>query len=75
MGKATGVATLKGSASAKKTMMMILEALAGTCSTTEAAERLETSLARYYQLELRALQGMMTALEPSPKGRKVRLRR
>ena len=27
-------------------------------------------MARYYQLELRALQGMMTALEPRPKGPK-----
>jgi len=68
--KQSGASTLKGSKQAKRAMVAILEALAGTCGTTEAAERLSISLSRYYQLETRALQGMMAALEPRPRGRK-----
>jgi len=69
MGKqATGPSTLKGSKGAKASLVVILETLAGACSTGEAAERLSISLSRYYQLETRALQGMLTALEPRPRG-------
>jgi hypothetical protein len=64
----TGPTALRGSRAAKQAMVVILETLAGTCSTTEAAERLSISASRYYQLETRALQGMLTALEPRPRG-------
>ncbi len=64
-----GLAALQGSKAAKRFMLVLLEALSGACSTTEAAKRLEISSARYYQLELRALQGMMSALEPRCRGR------
>lgn len=63
-----GPSTLQGSRSAKQSMVVILEALSGSASTTEAAERLGVSLSRYYQLETRALQGMLKALEPRPRG-------
>ena len=66
--KQSGPSTLKGSKPAKRAMVAILEALAGTCGTSEAAERLQISLSRYYQLETRALQGMMAALEPRQRG-------
>ena len=68
-GKASGPSTLRGSKAAKQTTMAILEALSGVLSTTEASERLGVSLSRYYQLETRALQGMMSAVEPRPRGR------
>jgi HAMP domain-containing protein len=71
MGKAkTGPSTLQGSRKAKQCLVVILETLGGACTTGEAAERLGVSLSRYYQLETRALQGMLTALEPRPRGPK-----
>ena len=66
--QATGPAALKGSRQAKQSLMVMLETLSGTCSTTEAAERLKISASRYYQLETRGLQGMLSALEPLPRG-------
>ena len=69
MGKqATGPSTLTGSKGAKASLVVILETLSGASTTGEAAERLGVSLSRYYQLETRALQGMLTALEPRPRG-------
>jgi len=66
--KALGPSTLRGSKKAKQSLVVILEALSGECGTSEGAERLGISLSRYYQLETRALQGMLTALEPRPRG-------
>jgi hypothetical protein len=51
---------------------MILEVLAGLRSTTEAAEALEISSMRYYVLERRAMEGMVQALQPRPKGKQKR---
>ena len=48
----------------------MLGALSGESGVTEAAESIGISLSRYYQLETRALQGMISALEPRPKGRR-----
>ena len=50
---------------------MILEVLSGLRTTLSAAEALSVSLARYYALEARAVQGLVTALEPRPKGKQV----
>lgn len=66
--KASGAATLRGSKKARQLLAVILEAFSGLCGTSEAAERLGISLSRYYQLETRALQGMLAALEPRPRG-------
>lgn len=63
-----GSAALRGSKRAKQVVVAILEALSGELGTTEAAARLQISLSRYYQLEARALQGMLHAVEPRPKG-------
>ena len=49
--------------------MAVLEALSGEVGTSEAAEKLGVSLSRYYQLEARALQGMLEAAEPRAKGK------
>jgi hypothetical protein len=66
--KKTGLATLKGSKASRKAVAAILEALAGEISTTEAAELLGVSHSRYYQLEARALGGMLQASEPKKRG-------
>jgi hypothetical protein len=47
----------------------ILEVLAGARTPTEAATALAVSLPRYYQLESRALAGLVAACVPKPKGR------
>lgn len=71
MGKqAMGPSTLEGSKAAKQAMVVILETLSGVSTTSEAAERLSISLSRYYQLETRALQGMLSGLEPRARGPK-----
>jgi len=66
--KKTGPSTLRGSVQARRVVAAVLEALSGEVGTTEAAERLGVSLSRYYQLEGRALQGMLQAVEPRPRG-------
>ena len=68
--KAMGPSTLQGSKGAKQALVAILEALSGEVSTSDVAERLTISLSRYYQLETRALRGMLAALEPRPRGRR-----
>jgi len=47
----------------------ILEVLAGVRTPTEAAKTLGMSLPRYYQVESRALRGLVAACAPRPKGR------
>jgi hypothetical protein len=65
----SGPETLKAGSHARKAVAAILEALSGEIGTTEAAALLGISLSRYYQLETRALQGMLTALEPRKRGK------
>jgi hypothetical protein len=47
----------------------ILEVLGGQCSPPQAAQALAISLPRYYQLEARALEGLVAALAPRPTGK------
>src|SRR5438874_9922517 len=47
----------------------VLEVLAGARTPTEAATALAVSVPRYYQLESQALQGLLAACRPRPKGR------
>jgi hypothetical protein len=65
-----GPKALEGSREALRMAAVILETLGGLRSTQEASEVLEIALPRYYVLEARALQGMVAALEPRPKGRR-----
>jgi hypothetical protein len=58
-----------GSSQANRQAVVILEVLAGVKTPTQAAADLGTSLPRYYQLETRALEGLVAALEPKPKGK------
>lgn len=65
-----GPKALEGSREALRMAAVILETLGGLRSTQEASEVLEIALPRYYVLETRALQGLVAALEPRPKGRR-----
>ncbi len=64
----TGVTTLRGSKRARQITVVVLETLSGELGTSEAADRLGVSLSRYYQLETRALKGLLEAVEPRAKG-------
>ena len=55
----------------KRMAAVILEVLAGVRTPTQAAEVLQVSLPRYYQLEVRALRGLVVACEPKPRGRQA----
>jgi hypothetical protein len=68
----TGAKTLVGSVDAKRQAAVILEALNGSRRTEDASRAMGVSLSRYYVLETRALQGLIEALEPRPKGRRQR---
>ncbi len=57
-----------GSNKARKTAAVILEVLGGVLRPSEAATALEISLPRYYQVELKALEGLVKACEPALKG-------
>ena len=56
---------------ARQLAAVILDVLAGSRTPTQAAEALALSLPRYYQLEARALGGLIDACEPRPRGRQV----
>jgi hypothetical protein len=54
---------------AQRQAAAILEVLAGARTPTQAAEALGVSVPRYYQLEGRALRGLVSACEPRSQGR------
>ena len=58
---------------AQRLAATILEVLAGVRSPPAAAEALSISLPRYYQLEARALGGLVAALLPRPLGKQPSL--
>jgi hypothetical protein len=59
----------RASREARRLAAAILEVLAGVRSPVEAAQQLDISLTRYYLDEGRALQGLVAACEPRPRGR------
>lgn len=59
----------QASREAKRLAAAILEVLAGTQAPAEAAQALGISVARYYQLELRGLSGLVSACEVRRRGR------
>jgi hypothetical protein len=59
----------ESSAEAKRVAAAVLEVLAGTRGPAEAAAALGISQPRYYQLEGRALAGLLAACEPRRGGR------
>jgi hypothetical protein len=58
---------------AQRLTATILEVLAGMRSPPEASQALAISLPRYYQLEARALAGLVAALAPRPLGKQISL--
>ena len=60
---------------AQRLAAAILECLAGLRGPPAAAELLGISLPRYYQLEARALEGLVEALGPRSKGKQPSLER
>jgi hypothetical protein len=58
---------------AQRLAATILEVLAGMRSPPEASQALSISLPRYYQLEARALEGLVAALAPRPLGKQPSL--
>lgn len=60
--------TAQASPQARRQAAAILEVLAGLRRPAEAAQVLGTSLVRYYQWERRALDGLLAACEPAPRG-------
>jgi hypothetical protein len=62
-----------GSGEANRLAVVILEVLAGGRTPSDAAVALGVTAPRYYQLETRALQGLVDALESRPKGKQPSL--
>lgn len=60
---------------ARRLAAAILEVLGGALTTTDAAKALECSLPRYYQLEARAVEGLLAACEPRRAGPGLSLNR
>jgi hypothetical protein len=58
-----------GTPEAKRLAAAILEVLGGVRLPSDAASALSISVPRYYQLETRALNGLLEACEPRPIGR------
>lgn len=58
-----------GTSDANRLAISILEVLAGMRTPQEAATALAISLPRYYQLETRAVEGLVAACEPKPLGK------
>jgi hypothetical protein len=69
--RTSGGATLgqDSSRDAKRLAAALLEVLAGARTPAQAATALGVSLPRYYQLEARALRGLLEGCETRPKGR------
>jgi len=61
-----------GEEGAKRSAALILEVLAGLRTPTEASTALGVTAMRYYVMERRALEGMVQALGPRPKGKRRR---
>src|SRR5262245_13427055 len=64
-----GMPVPKGGGVASRVAACVLEVLAGVRTPAEAAGELAVSLPRYYQMEQRALQGLVRGCEPPPRGR------
>jgi hypothetical protein len=63
-----------GSTQANRIAIMILEVLAGQRTPGNAAQTLGVTVPRYYQLETRAVNGLVAACEPRAKGKRASLK-
>jgi hypothetical protein len=64
-----GAKAVRGSEAARRTAALLLEAWSGVRSTQSASDAMGVALTRFYQLEARALQLIVSAMEPRPRGR------
>ena len=64
-----GVRAVRGSDAARRSAALLLEAWCGVRSTQSASEAMGVALPRFYHLEARALQLLVSAMEPRPRGR------
>ena len=64
-----GAKAVRGSEAARRQAALLLEAWSGVRSTQSASEAMGVALTRFYQLEARALQLIVSAMEPRPRGR------
>jgi hypothetical protein len=64
-----GARSVRGSDAARRQAALLLEAWSGVRSTQSASEAMGIVLTRFYQLEARALQMLVSAMEPRPRGR------
>lgn len=60
---------IRGSNDARQKAYVIIETLSGLRSPSDASALIGVTINRYYQLEWRALQGLVDALEARPAGR------
>jgi hypothetical protein len=66
-----GAKSVRGSDAARRLAALLLEAWSGVRSTQSASDAMGVALTRFYQLEARALQVLVQAMEPRPRGRQV----
>lgn len=64
-----GPKAVRGSEAARRLAALLLEAWCGVRSTQSASEAMGIAVPRFYQLEARALQMVVAAMEPRPRGR------
>ena len=64
-----GPRAVRGSDAARRLSALLLEAWCGVRTTQAASEAMGVAITRFYQLEARALQAVVQAMEPRPRGR------
>lgn len=64
-----GAKSVRGSDAARRLAALLLEAWSGVRSTQSASDAMGVAVTRFYQLEARALQMVVAAMEPRPRGR------
>lgn len=67
--QAMGARAVRGSDAARRAAALMLEAWSGVRTTQAASEAMGIAVTRFYQLEARALQAVVAAMEPRPRGR------
>ena len=64
-----GAKAVRGSEAARRQAALLLEVWSGVRTMQAASDAMGIAVTRFYQLEVRALQMMVSAMEPRPRGR------
>lgn len=64
-----GPKAVRGSDAARRMAALLLEVWSGVRTAQAASQAMGVAVTRFYQLEARALQMMVSAMEPRPRGR------